>query len=1075
MKRPIAWILPFVLTVPLSAAEEDSAPSTEQTETVTTQAVKPELWAAVSDLPGLVQQDGGIYWADDSHRFPVVAAADDTFTVETALGPIPVARESLGQPRIISAFADRTRQAHEAGLNDEESAALVFEYSALTGPRLKSSELLVLRSGVLRRDDPPRQDRSQELNRLRDAVDSVQAALADSELDSLVQKVVSDLLEKLDGRDGQVEFDEVPPSYARQLLRHGWLKRVLPTVPAAEELQRLVMASESFQPILRFANQQASLELLRNATGSNTWLLREPTGVHCAVRPRSPEYAWDAQDILAESWVISRYPADSDPLIGEHEPRRIRLLVNNREAARWDAEDGFHSDILTWQELLPHRGRSLDNPLLFDYFPPHIVLTQADGDVQAIYTAHGRLDALRIPTPEAAEDFLAQAAAVLPDAGHLDLIGQYLLRYVYDSPDATMPFVPGTRTISSDIHQTAIQTLLSGVGGICRGDCDDLSELYHNILERQQKLPYVISLPAHAACAWAEEKDDGWHTFVLQTGRALEFVAKRLPDSLVSAYKFFGKDDTVDPNGLGLLLRFSGENTRSSWRLSWRIFAEPEYAETMIDVQRDWHFQTYARAIDKMERLIGAGDHDNANYRELAGLYNFTGQYPLAAEYQSYARDITAEPDSRLFMTTEIIGHWAKAGNAEQANRELDRLLNEQLPQLGEELGGTKVQVGLELLGTLVTNELTEASGRIVDEVLEDVLDQQADRVITWAKGSFDRELWQTNDFLRQVRFWLRWYVRLAVDVLDQRGLTALHEDPGLFRLASLTQRWMRHLASLDGDDPSDFAAIFAIIGDYYKAVIGEEALLAELEAAPLPAADQQHDNQRLAPDLQRPADLPWIKASVPFWWNMMAESFLPGKQAPSPQRIRYLGQAAAAAYQSAIDTDLISARLHHQAHLAALVLALYQQDEAELRRLLLNVKTKNDKRLRDDTAQWLGDAAKGLELDWYRQVLAIWREELDYKPKYYWIAWRAMLNDAPEHALLVAEMAAKRFADDPAFIEELQLLRELANPEGRQRREAEARELLSRAPRPDNENNNSVDVPAEKDELEQEELLNTP
>ena len=96
------------------------------------------------------------------------------------------------------------------------------------------------------------------------------------------------------------------------------------------------------------------------------------------------------------------------------------------------------------------------------------------------------------------------------------------------------------------------------------------------------------------------------------------------------------------------------------------------------------------------------------------------------------------------------------------------------------------------------------------------------------------------------------------------------------------------------------------------------------------------------------------------------------------------------------------------------------------MRERLAFVKQKDDKRLRDDTAQWLGDAARFLPLDWYANVLGIWKEELDYKPKYFWIAWRAALTGAPRHALMVAELAAKQFKDDPSFTEEYAFMKQV-------------------------------------------------
>ena len=87
-------------------------------------------------------------------------------------------------------------------------------------------------------------------------------------------------------------------------------------------------------------------------------------------------------------------------------------------------------------------------------------------------------------------------------------------------------------------------------GGQFRGDCDDLSEVAHLILERQGHIPHVISLPGHAACAWAEKIGDNWHAYCLQTGPALEFVAPTLQEALAALVKDFDETDTFDPNAV---------------------------------------------------------------------------------------------------------------------------------------------------------------------------------------------------------------------------------------------------------------------------------------------------------------------------------------------------------------------------------------------------------------------------------------------------------------------------------------------------------------------------------------------
>ena len=226
----------------------------------------------------------------------------------------------------------------------------------------------------------------------------------------------------------------------------------------------------------------------------------------------------------------------------------------------------------------------------------------------ALVTQTGVVRPARSGARADAEAFYAAAVEALPDAAHLDLIGEYLLVYAYDSPDPRFPALLGTHAVSGDIHQTAAQTLATTTGGMMRGDCDDLSELDQEIALRQGRNAQMIGLPAHAALAWAMQNGDGsWLTYILQTGQPLAFPGATLPDSLELTYKSFGSSELFDRTKLEILLRFSGENTRSSWYLSWRIFKDPAYARTMIDVQRDWHFQTYQRAIVKMTRARRLG------------------------------------------------------------------------------------------------------------------------------------------------------------------------------------------------------------------------------------------------------------------------------------------------------------------------------------------------------------------------------------------------------------------------------------------------------------------------------------
>ncbi|MBA3710560.1 MAG: hypothetical protein H0W83_17280, partial [Planctomycetes bacterium] len=125
----------------------------------------------------------------------------------------------------------------------------------------------------------------------------------------------------------------------------------------------------------------------------------------------------------------------------------------------------------------------------------------------------------------------------------------------------------------------------------------------------------------------------------------------------------------------------------------------------------------------------------------------------------------------------------------------------------------------------------------------------------------------------------------------------------------------------------------------------------------------------------------------------------------------------------------LSNARIDHTTHLGTVIVALLEQDAKTLRERLKFVAKENDKRLRDDTAQWLGDTARCLDAKWYDQVIQIWKEEVNYKPKWFWVAWRAALNKAPQSALAVAKRAAAEFKDDPSFTEEYEFMRQILEP----------------------------------------------
>ena len=112
-----------------------------------------------------------------------------------------------------------------------------------------------------------------------------------------------------------------------------------------------------------------------------------------------------------------------------------------------------------WQRRAIPPAEERDGWVLRDAIPAHVRITSALGDVMRLITAYGTLEPERTRSPEGREAWLRAAARALPDAAHLDLLGEFLFAYAHDSPEPRWPELLGTRQRIGDIHQTAAQTL----------------------------------------------------------------------------------------------------------------------------------------------------------------------------------------------------------------------------------------------------------------------------------------------------------------------------------------------------------------------------------------------------------------------------------------------------------------------------------------------------------------------------------------------------------------------------------------------------------------------------------------
>ncbi len=977
------------------------------------QSVPPgQLRAVLRDFPDLVERDGRLWWSRGARAFAVVGAEQGAALVETRLGPVlaaPIAARADG----LEVLEALLTVADQAGL--EEGPGWRFDFQPLLGPRLLRGGKLVLEEGVLQlieRESRPVGERAA----VERALAAFDAALDGSSLSVLGQQSVRALVALLPQEDGGRGHDEIEPSVARRLIRCGWLLSIdqLAALPESHALTEAVRALCALRPAASYQGPGRSLVRLEDGFGRGGWMYKTPDRTAYEGSAALPMYHGVAREALATARVVVELGAGGLGAV----PAGAALWHEGTLLARWSPGSGLVADEETWREHIPARSRRLDPDIVEGYLPPHIVVADLYGDVRCVLSAGGVLLAPRDASDGEARRFLDNAAEVLIGAAALDLIGQYLFDYMYDSPDTSLPTLIGNPDLRGDIHQNAFETLATANGGICRGDCDDLSELYAVIAERQGCLVHVISLPMHVAACWAEERDGQWHCYVMQTGPTLEFVAPTLPEALEATYRSFDESVAFDPNEIGITLRFSGENTRSSWLLGFRIFSDPDYAQTMIDVSRDWHFQTYLQATSKMQELIAAGNHDTANYRELAALGARTGQFGLAVDFQEKVIERTSDPRSVLKMTLELIRYNFEAGRDGRAQSLVQDVLARQLPALERRMNSLeRARVGLDLVSILDQADAHELALLALYEVVMPTVRSLQGAVVAYLESpGFDPDRWAYELALRDI---LRSAASEGLDLIHALGPERLRSDVRLRSIAEATQVYHERILAFDIFSASDMLGRYAWAASFYEAFLGEEAVQAMVEQSDWPQDEDAAHAARLGGLIQMPADLPWIRASVPYWFRKLAQLF--DEEASSVDRatLEQLSERLDSAVEMTGQLGMDSPSVDGQRVLAEVLIAFGLGDHARLRAAFEQVAARGDRGLRDRCNTWLGMSARFLSVEDFLGMMQVWQEVLDYKPSYFLIAWAAALNDAPEHAMAVARLAAERFPDDPTFAEE--------------------------------------------------------
>ena len=892
---------------------------------------------------------------------------------------------------------------------------LRLERGLLTGIHLRGSNELVLGNGILVSEKTSLDQLPAQRVALKEAAHALAESLSTSSLSPLAQSALRKILAQLD-QSASAKDDDFSPELVRHLLRNDWLANDFTTNVAYANLRHALVQAMTLQKGQTFRGDGMALVEWVNALKNRVFVLTTPTGnSRLQNHAQSPYDAPTSAPTSAPTtrMLVQYFPAEVDPLTSTL-PTRAEVWWGRERLAWWDAQSGFSADVARWRTVLPDNGDGVGVQTIEEWRPPHLVLSDPNGALTALCTMHGMLCPAVAGNHDDQERFLADAARCLPDAKYLDLIGQYLFSYVHDSPDPQRPELIGVHGFSGDIHQTVEQTVKTVCDGQMRGDCDDLSEVYHHLLTRQGRLPHIFSLPGHAACAWSVHEGDLWKTRVLHTGQPLEFSADTLEKTLAQLFKHFDPNDTNSGATVSLLLRFAGENTRSHWRLGSRIMYDQEYAQKMIAVQRDWYFYTHAHAIATMQGMIAAGDNDNANWSELSGLYRRTGQWAAAMAAERTSLALRKDPLERLDAQFTVVSLLARAHHVDATLREAHALLRS-LDDHFTDQPTVRMKYMQNLYLYLSDDAYHEIRQTVISQLFPHVEKQRQD-LSQWARTRFNRRAWIEQ--AREERFSAELVIHATAKTF-MHDTTPLINQPVLQQQLLFADRWLNELAFLDTGERDDVMAAYALVGQLDSALIGEAEFDMLLDQASEPTMWTDSHRKRLSGLPQLRLDLPWIRICVPYWAERLS-SCMGGHQNPIDEKNAL---HLIARLQSAIDScarlEMNAPYLDQTRRWVGLMDSLLRHDEDGLRSLFRRYAERHDRKSDEMLTNNLAALARHLPPTWFRRVLTLWDETAATKPGYFALAWGCAQSEAIPQALEVGALAAQRFADDPAFVDE--------------------------------------------------------
>ncbi|HYG76235.1 MAG TPA: hypothetical protein VEK08_14615 [Planctomycetota bacterium] len=826
-------------------------------------------------------------------------------------------------------------------------------------------------------------------------------------------------------------YDHLPGKFVRQVVAEGYVEKNLPgsATRLKKELQDYRDAYQRINnPFTSFTGNSSlgdeAVEM-RTFEDHSIWRLYDKKNDTTSFAIKNPD---DEKNCL---FILYDFPGKHTAFPAEAQPKTVRMTHQAiGVTATYDLATGkLNFDQETWD-----KAAALEAPQMPDEIrtsrgygappwalPPHVLLVNLMGECKSIVTPYGRLDIQdfsKIAEPEkrtaAMEKMLDNIAKVLPTANYLHLYFRYFFEYILDSPITSATSLLGSRAHCGDIHQTTYQSMERFMGGCYVGDCDDLAEFFVNVTRRQNKLSYVMALPQHAACGWAEKNEgEGSYSFyVIDTGPPRVFRNKELDSAIEAAFRAYDENKTMrfDPKSLGFLFRFNGEPTRTPYYLSSRMYTDRDYGEVMERVQSYWHFHFYALGIQKMTEMIEKGDKVPENYVELAGLYGQVRETESSIKNTREALKLLGPQDRQSRMSEEfrIALMWREEHENEKAYEAIKPLISELKVLQSDPQSLNFLSMRLQVMGLLMG----------IDKPFE-----------AWDVISRDMLMIARRGLLKiEHAGGITSIYKKAQEMARAGKVPSAAEKNELNKIETLLKWFYENALFEQEDDFNDYMRKYAFVGEWYAGRYGQKKLVEELLKAnptfPDPATPRKHDDRK-DPEAE---DWKWIRLSLHAYSLAMGDALdldEPPEKWRKDEAVKLADAMLKAASEarkfgslSSSEFQLLSTRVFR---------AFLIKDWKDLEDVLREVKERDWARLTTDIAETFGRSARFVTPEEFVEQYKVFTKYVKARPAYFTVIYEAYRSEGIEHALQACPVALALWPGDEDMKREAKYLEELA------------------------------------------------